>query len=1192
MRIYDMFEKKIDRTINGVIKVGQSDNENIEKELDEYVVTSELYKHFMEFFHSYRRGTEGHTDKMGVWISGFFGSGKSHFLKILSYLLENKHINGRNAFDYFLEDGKIKDQKLLDEIKAVEQFCDDTDVILFNIDSKSSADAKTSKTAIVEVFMKVFNEKLGYCGSIPFLADLERKIDSEGRFDEFKTKFEEINGDNWEKAREDFFFIQDEIVDTLVAMNFMSEEAARNWCETAQNAYALSIDQFAEYVRRYCESKGRNHHVVFMVDEIGQYIADNSNLMLNLQTVTEDLGTACGGRAWIVVTSQQDIDSITKTFSENFSKIQGRFDTRLAMSSANVDEVIRKRILAKKDECKGMLHRLYDGNEAVLKNTLTFKESSEMKLYKDANDFAETYPFIPYQFRLLGHVLTAIRQFGASGKHLAEGERSMLALFKEAAEDVMNAEEDILISFNLFYKALDKFIDHTHRIVIIHAADNEHLQSFDVEILKVLFMIKYVDKLPANIENLTTLMVGRIDEDRIELQKKVLESLNRLYGEKLIQKNGTKYVFLTNEEQDIEKAIRTESVDTGEVINQVAMVIFEDIYKDKKYRYNNRYQFAFNQKVDDRFYKNNQSNGIGLHIMTAYSGENSDLGYGMLSAQEKSVVIRMCDDYNFLEEITEMLQITKFLNKATIGSTASYDTIRSGKQEERRAKVDMIHNHIRMSLENAEIYVNGSKAQIKSRDASTRIDEAMEKLVNFEYSKLEYMETAPVLSDIDSVLHVHKAQLTLDVGDAGIPNKQAMDEVLKVIDYAYAKHMKMSLKSLMDKFMMPPYGYIAEDVEYLVATLYRQAKVALKLNGTEVNPANTKAEDTLRYLTKKDYAEKILLEMKSVPQPSWIKAVKDIMREFVGVSATTDDSDALMKDFITYTGNKRTALNNYLDKEYKINIDYPGKSFIEEAIKLIDSLLCIADPMTFYKKAFDLQDEFLDLGDEIEDTTAFFKGEQVKLFSKAYDLLIIYDKSKNFISDIALEELAKKMKEIVFAKKPYSMINGLIDMCDQFIALNSKMLESTALRYKPDVYDDRKFVMESVYQDRPYTDKVTRKFEAAFDELLAKLDTSNDVSEIMLVQKESNAVRTNCLNELDREEAAYQRIIEKPVSPVDPVAPKPPVKTVTTKNISVRDLTFGKTYSVKSKDDVEKFIEDIRQSLMQQLDEDTIIKLS
>ena len=155
MIIKNMFTKPIDRDIKGVIKVGQDDDANIRQELEEYVVTRELQKHFAEFFSAYKRGINGQTDKMGVWISGFFGSGKSHFLKILSYLLANKNVDGKTALEYFIEDDKIKDAMVLGDMRLAAQV--PTDVVLFNIDSKGEMNAKQSKDAIVSVFLKVFN---------------------------------------------------------------------------------------------------------------------------------------------------------------------------------------------------------------------------------------------------------------------------------------------------------------------------------------------------------------------------------------------------------------------------------------------------------------------------------------------------------------------------------------------------------------------------------------------------------------------------------------------------------------------------------------------------------------------------------------------------------------------------------------------------------------------------------------------------------------------------------------------------------------------------------------------------------------------------------------------------------------------------------------------------------------------------
>ena len=128
-----------------------------------------------------------------------------------------------------MDDKKIRDGMVLADMRLAGTI--PTDVILFNIDSKSEMTGKQSKDAIVSVFLRVFNEMQGFCGSIPHLADLERRLVDQGQYDAFKARFEEMNGQPWTEARNEFDFIQDDVVDVLSDMGVMSEEAARNWCE-------------------------------------------------------------------------------------------------------------------------------------------------------------------------------------------------------------------------------------------------------------------------------------------------------------------------------------------------------------------------------------------------------------------------------------------------------------------------------------------------------------------------------------------------------------------------------------------------------------------------------------------------------------------------------------------------------------------------------------------------------------------------------------------------------------------------------------------------------------------------------------------------------------------------------------------------------------------------------------------------
>nr|MCR5763050.1 hypothetical protein [Treponema sp.] len=133
--------------------------------------------------------------------------------------------------------------------------------------------------------------------------------------------FNESSKKEWTEERQSGAFILKHIAYALKKLDYMSEEDARTWYNEESKDYHISIEDFGNLVKKYCEKKGNNHHVVFLVDEIGQYIAGNTKLMLNLQTVTEDLGTACGGKAWVVVTSQQDIDSIVHVEGQDFQNL-------------------------------------------------------------------------------------------------------------------------------------------------------------------------------------------------------------------------------------------------------------------------------------------------------------------------------------------------------------------------------------------------------------------------------------------------------------------------------------------------------------------------------------------------------------------------------------------------------------------------------------------------------------------------------------------------------------------------------------------------------------------------------------------------------------------------------------------------------------------------------------------------------
>ena len=1194
MQIKEMFEKQIDRDIKGVIKVGQSDEENVYQELDEYVVTKELLKHFRDFFDNYEKGINSNTDKMGVWISGFFGSGKSHFLKILSHLLKNSVVEGKRAVEYFTDGKKIDDPMLI--AKMTNSGTISSDVMLFNIDSKGSAKVGSGKEAIVEVFMKVFNEMQGYCGSIPYLAEFERQLDNEGRFEEFKNKFEEIAGTPWEKKRQAFAVIQDKIVKTIAAMDFMSEEAARNWCKNAKGNYDLSIEKFVSLVKEYCEKKGPNHHVIFLVDEIGQYIADDTQLMLNLQTIVEDLGTACRGKAWVIVTSQEDIDSITKTKGNDFSKIQGRFDTRLSLSASNVDEVIRKRVLAKNETATQTLSLLYEQKESIIKNLITFTtDIADKKLYTDKTDFADCYPFIPYQFNLLGQVLTAVRTYGASGKHLSDQSRSMLALFQESAIRLKDSQEGVLVPFSYFYDPLHKFIDHQHSQVITDAEDNSRLDEFDVELLKVLFMIKYVKEFKAKVDNLTTLMISNIDDDRIEIRGRIEESLKKLIRETLVQKNGEIYSFLTNEEQEINNAINNESVEMGEIIGEASTVIFEDIFTDKKYRYSNRYLFPFNQKVDGRYFKGNQSNDIGVSIITPYGEDYPDSALRMLSVQEHSVIVKLPNDSTFLDEITDSLKIYKFLN--TLGARGSFDSIRRAKENERLEKKDRICIFIEDALKHADIYVNGDKANISAKEPASRINEALGKLVAMQYNKLTYMETAPELSDIAAVFNGSDGQLSFLGTSDTTPNKLALEEVIQVIGLNNARHMKTSLKSLQDKFGAAPYGFDPKDVQWLVAMLFKMGRVSLTYNSQSLSMLSNTKEELVRYLTKREFVEKLLISIRERATDGQIRSAKEVIKDYFGFSVSSDDDDMIMRTFKKKAQDKLELFSEIMI-EYRVNPKLPCKSLMEQAKKNLEELLTIKEPAEFFKTVDKKRDDLLDDADDTAPVLDFFNGDQKKIFEKAQEQIQMFENSKIYVREQEIIDNVARMEAIVTAKNPFRQIQKLPDMSMRFVQQYGELLEKEAKEMRPIVEDDQRKVLH-ILDEKGFVSVFRDRFSSVFEELKEKLDTSNEIATVKNIRLESDTLKLRCLDEITEYEEAHRPKVNPEPSvnpetpstsegPVSPVQPKPKKR----KNVSISNVAGARTYSIENEQDIDNFLAEMKEKLLNELDENTIITLS
>ncbi len=1161
-----LYAKDIEREIQGVIKV---DGESyISQELEEYVVTEELLKHFNSFFDAYHTGINVNTEKIGVWISGFFGSGKSHFLKIVSYLLENKIVNGKAAVDYF--DDKIDDKMLLTNIKKSGNI--PTDVILFNIDSKTE-NSNGGKDKILDVFEKVFNEKMGL-SITPFVAEIERHIINQGKYEEFKNVFEIKANSSWEEMRDGIQFVEDEFARAYAEVLGKSEEEARNIVERTEKNYTLSVEKFAERVREYIKLKGDNRHIVFLVDEIGQYIGDDRGLMLNLQTIVEDLGLECGGKAWVIVTSQEAIDDIVKVQGKDFSKIQGRFDTKLSLSSSDIDEVIKKRILDKTEEAKTSLKMIYDKEESIIKNLLTFKSATYQKVYKDSEDFAETYPFIPYQFKLLQDVFTDIRKHGYAGKHLSSGERSLLGAFQETAKRFGDEKIGSLIPFYAFYDTIEQFLEHQVKIVINTAIDtvkSGELKDIDIKVLKMLFMLKNIKEIPANIDNLSTLYISDIKDDKITIKKEISDSLRRLEAQTLIQRNNDEYKFLTDEEQEINREIKQIVIDQNRITDYLKRIVFDYILTDNKFTYKNK-NFPLTKYIDNIKYS--QEYEIGIKVITT-SPEKDDTDIIMQSEREnKYVFIKLEISTLIYDEITNYLQVEEYRrSKSGIIQTQQVEDIIRAKQREIENAEARVKENIKEQLNIAEIIIAGDRQNINAKEARARADEALEILINNIYTKFAYIKHNFSTQDIKDLFH--KNGQNFIGNEVEFVNQKAYDAMKEYCEEKNVFSMPMTTRTLLQDFGTAPYGFLDEDIIYILTKLLKDEEISLIYNN-EVQ--NITSEDTLTKILKRDYYDRTIIKIRQKIEKGLINDLKSVARNAFNVINLREDKDGMVEDFKNDCLKSTLSKLNKIEGYYNISeskYQYPGQDVKDGATTSMERLLRIRDVGEFFKEVSNKKDELTTLAPRIEMLLDFFEGTQKQQFDEAKKIITIYDNNKDYTDKTEeLTNVVDKMVSILTSKEPYSEIQELPKLRKNLIEILTNMYE---IKSEP-IIKNINGIIEYV-ESEIKTAGVDKSFGNYYidicKDVIEALERSNELKDIYAQQTRIDQLKDKFINALEYEKSKKNASTETGEVVEQKIVKRTIIRT---------DSLMNRSYEINSKEDIDKYLEELKDKLIKEFE--------
>ena len=1176
MRIQDMFERDIDRDINGVVKVAQEDDASLEQELSEYVITRELAGHFATFFDAYERALDVPTDKIGVWISGFFGSGKSHFLKMLSYLLTDREVAGRTALDYF--HGKFEDGMVAAKVDRCAHV--PTESILFNVDNKAVGEKDAD--VLKRTFARVFYDHLGFYGEDLKLARLEQFVESRGKTDAFRSAFERVNGERWLDARAEYDFFSDDVIAALTEVGVMSEDEAQRWFDGSDRA-DLSIERLTDEVRDYAEARaaecGGKFRLLFMVDEIGQFIGGDTNLMLNLQTIVEELGSKCSGRVWVMVTSQEAIDEVTTVAGNDFSKIQGRFDTRLSLSSSSADEVIKRRVLAKTPDATSLLAMQYGQSSAVLRNLFTFEEAvSDLHGYDGAEDFAETFPFADYQFTLMQKVMTELRKHGSSGKHLSSGERSMLSGFQEAAQRVEERDENALVPFWMFYDTVQTFLEGHIRRVINRAEEaasaHEGLEPEDVPVLKLLFLLRWVDDVKLNVGNIVTLMTDDVRADRIALRERVQASLERLVRENYVSRNGETYQFLTDDEQEIARQIARTEVDSARIVKKIADVFYDNVFPAPKLAVGEN-NFPVEEWVDET--RINQADGLTLRVMTALAerGATDRAGLILRSSGGEAIVV-LSDEIGYYDCLLEAAKIDRFVSTQNIANLPENQQriIREKNQErtalERRAK-ELIEEAVRRGA----FYAAGEEVRpAGTTSARKMVEECVARLVDGTYPKLSYIDTFYHSdAEIRAILNGQAQAL-----EGQQPNQSAIDEVDAYLALQSGRQLT-TMEDVQKRFSEKPYGWREQDIAAVVAELLVQGRAKLRYAGAALDLGSPKAIDCLR---KKSEVRKATIERRVFVSEATRLRAREAVMDFCHATDVPTSEDELTKQAHELLVSRRDELRRLLDVEYRGH-EYPGRSEVASAIELLDEVLSAgADPTDLLPVIARRDDDLADAAEGLEDVEGFFKNQR-ELFDRAVALVKRMAPEHDYLA--GNEEVTRALatiKDVLSQQRPYEGIRELAPACQTVEGAYDDLLSAK----RTDMLDQVKGMYEDI---KAYAESKGVQLSAIAQTELERRNSVNTSTSLTAL----DALKTKLSNDQRTFYADVDREVERRNRPKTPVstttsAPEPP-------KVRVRRLGRERICPPKrltNEDEVNAYVEEIRSRLLEALDGNDAIQLS
>jgi hypothetical protein len=427
--IKDLLASDVSRTIEEVIKVDQDDEQILSEELAEYVATESIRSHFRTITERYAETPNKPHEGIGVWVSGFFGSGKSSFAKYLGLALGNREILGKGAAERLAS--QIGDKTISVLLGSIEEHIP-THAVIFDV--ATDRGIRSGNQTLTEIMYRAFLRSLNYAHDLD-LSELEITLEEQERLEEFKAKYEEVFEQSWDVAKGKLALAVQEASRVMHELEPDTFSTADSWRESVQGRADITPKLLAERCLELMARRQPGSSLVFVIDEVGQFVARDVQKMLDLQGIVQSLGRVGRGKMWLIVTSQEKLGELVGGIDDRrveLARLMDRFPQPLQvhLEPSDIAEVTSRRVLSKNAEAQSILRELYARHRGRL--TDNTRITAAIKLPELSTEaFVDLYPLLPYQIDLIINVVSGLRTAGGVSRHVGGANRTIIKLAQQ-----------------------------------------------------------------------------------------------------------------------------------------------------------------------------------------------------------------------------------------------------------------------------------------------------------------------------------------------------------------------------------------------------------------------------------------------------------------------------------------------------------------------------------------------------------------------------------------------------------------------------------------------------------------------------------------------------------------------------------------------------------------------------------------